>query len=177
MSIGELAGLIAALAFVLLVGFLGYPLYKLGKVFDETTAVGARHHRRARCRCSSEVDDDGHDDQRAARPRRHHHRERRRGVRERGGADPAVRRDARLARRQGRRLLLRACRQRALRAGREPAPRTQGLSGVRRVFWMALGATVGIVVVRRVSRAAQAYTPEGIGRLPDGRGRCPARPR
>jgi uncharacterized protein YoxC len=36
MSIGELAGLIAALAFVLLVGFLAYPLYKLGKVFDET---------------------------------------------------------------------------------------------------------------------------------------------
>ena len=29
---------------------------------------------------------------------------------------------------------------------------------------MALGATVGIVVVRRVSKAAQAYTPEGIGR-------------
>jgi hypothetical protein len=29
---------------------------------------------------------------------------------------------------------------------------------------MALGATVGIVVVRRVSRAAEAYTPEGIGR-------------
>ncbi len=36
MSVGELAGLIAALAFVLLVGFLAYPLYKLGKVFDET---------------------------------------------------------------------------------------------------------------------------------------------
>ena len=35
---------------------------------------------------------------------------------------------------------------------------------MRRVFWMALGATVGIVVVRRVSRAAEAYTPEGIGR-------------
>ncbi len=35
MSIGELAGLIAALAFVLLVGVLAYPLYKLGKVFDE----------------------------------------------------------------------------------------------------------------------------------------------
>jgi hypothetical protein len=29
---------------------------------------------------------------------------------------------------------------------------------------MALGATVGIVVVRRLSRAAEAYTPEGIGR-------------
>jgi Family of unknown function (DUF6167) len=35
---------------------------------------------------------------------------------------------------------------------------------VRRVFWMAVGATVGVLVVRRVSRAAQAYTPEGIGR-------------
>jgi len=29
---------------------------------------------------------------------------------------------------------------------------------------MALGAAVGIAVVRRVSNAAQAYTPEGIGR-------------
>src|SRR5947208_267528 len=35
---------------------------------------------------------------------------------------------------------------------------------MRRVFWMAVGATVGIVVVRRVSRVAQAYTPEGIER-------------
>jgi Family of unknown function (DUF6167) len=34
---------------------------------------------------------------------------------------------------------------------------------VRRLFWVALGATVGVVVVRRVSRAAQAFTPEGIG--------------
>ena len=35
---------------------------------------------------------------------------------------------------------------------------------MRRVFWMALGATMGVLVVRRVNRAAQAYTPEGIGR-------------
>ena len=35
---------------------------------------------------------------------------------------------------------------------------------MRRLFWMALGATVGVLVVRRVSRAAQAYTPEGIER-------------
>jgi uncharacterized protein YoxC len=35
MSVGDVAGLIAALAFVLLVGFLAYPLVKLGKVFDE----------------------------------------------------------------------------------------------------------------------------------------------
>jgi len=36
MSVADVAGLIAALAFVLLVGFLAYPLVKLGKVFDET---------------------------------------------------------------------------------------------------------------------------------------------
>lgn len=36
MSVGDVAGLIAACAFVLLVGVLAYPLYKLGKVLDET---------------------------------------------------------------------------------------------------------------------------------------------
>lgn len=36
MSVGEIAGLIAALALVLLVGFLAVPLLKLGKVLDET---------------------------------------------------------------------------------------------------------------------------------------------
>jgi HAMP domain-containing protein len=35
---------------------------------------------------------------------------------------------------------------------------------VRRLFWVALGATVGVLVVRRIGRAAQAYTPEGISR-------------
>ncbi|UER54150.1 DUF948 domain-containing protein [Kineosporiaceae bacterium SCSIO 59966] len=36
MSVGDVAGLIAALAFVLLVGLLAVPLLKLGKVLDET---------------------------------------------------------------------------------------------------------------------------------------------
>jgi uncharacterized protein YoxC len=36
MSVGDVAGLIAACAFVLLVGVLAYPLIKLGKVLDET---------------------------------------------------------------------------------------------------------------------------------------------
>ena len=35
MSIGEIASLIAALAFLLLVLFLAIPLWKLGKVFDQ----------------------------------------------------------------------------------------------------------------------------------------------
>lgn len=36
MSVGDVAGLIAALAFVLLVGVIAIPLWKLGKVLDET---------------------------------------------------------------------------------------------------------------------------------------------
>ncbi len=39
MSIGDLAGLIAALAFVLLVGVLAVPLIKLGRVLDEARAT------------------------------------------------------------------------------------------------------------------------------------------
>jgi hypothetical protein len=35
---------------------------------------------------------------------------------------------------------------------------------MRRLFWIALGAAVGILVVRKVSKAAEAYTPEGMGR-------------
>jgi uncharacterized protein YoxC len=36
MSVGDIAGLIAAVAFVGLVGFLAVPLVKLGRVLDET---------------------------------------------------------------------------------------------------------------------------------------------
>jgi uncharacterized protein YoxC len=36
MSVSDVAGLISALAFVLLVGFIAYPLVKLGKVLEET---------------------------------------------------------------------------------------------------------------------------------------------
>ncbi len=39
MSGGEIAGLIAAVAFVLLVGALAVPLIKLGAVFDETRSM------------------------------------------------------------------------------------------------------------------------------------------
>jgi len=36
MSVGDVAGLIAAIAFVALVGFLAVPMIKLARVFDET---------------------------------------------------------------------------------------------------------------------------------------------
>jgi chromosome condensin MukBEF MukE localization factor len=34
---------------------------------------------------------------------------------------------------------------------------------MRRLFWLAMGITVGALVVRRVSRAAQRLTPTGLG--------------
>jgi Family of unknown function (DUF6167) len=33
---------------------------------------------------------------------------------------------------------------------------------VRRLFWVALGATVGVLVVRKVTKTAQAYSPSGV---------------
>lgn len=42
MSVGDIAGLIAAVAFVALVGFLAVPLLKLGKVLDEARASVAQ---------------------------------------------------------------------------------------------------------------------------------------
>lgn len=35
---------------------------------------------------------------------------------------------------------------------------------MRRVFWTALGAVAGVLVVRRVTRTAESYTPEGVAR-------------
>lgn len=35
---------------------------------------------------------------------------------------------------------------------------------MRRIFWTALGASVGVLVVRKVTRTAESYTPEGVAR-------------
>jgi hypothetical protein len=35
---------------------------------------------------------------------------------------------------------------------------------MRRIFWVALGATAGVLVVRTLNRTVQAYTPEGVAR-------------
>ena len=35
---------------------------------------------------------------------------------------------------------------------------------MRRLFWVALGAVVGVLVVRRLTRAVEAYTPAGVAR-------------
>lgn len=34
---------------------------------------------------------------------------------------------------------------------------------MRRLFWLAMGITIGALVVRKVSRAAEKMTPAGIG--------------
>src|SRR3954452_15064683 len=33
---------------------------------------------------------------------------------------------------------------------------------MRRLFWLAMGITIGVLVVRRLSRAAEKLTPQGI---------------
>lgn len=33
---------------------------------------------------------------------------------------------------------------------------------MRRLFWLALGATVGALVVRKIGKAARAYSPAGM---------------
>jgi hypothetical protein len=33
---------------------------------------------------------------------------------------------------------------------------------VRRLFWVALGATAGVLLVRKVTKAAEAYSPAGL---------------
>jgi hypothetical protein len=41
---------------------------------------------------------------------------------------------------------------------------------MRRLFWVALGATAGVLLVRKISRTAEAFTPEGLARTADGLG-------
>jgi hypothetical protein len=33
---------------------------------------------------------------------------------------------------------------------------------MRRLFWLGLGVAVGVVVVRQIGKAAQAYSPSGL---------------
>jgi hypothetical protein len=33
---------------------------------------------------------------------------------------------------------------------------------MRRLFWVALGATLGVLVVHKVTKTAQAYSPSGV---------------
>jgi Family of unknown function (DUF6167) len=41
---------------------------------------------------------------------------------------------------------------------------------MRRVFWIALGATAGVLVVRKLSKTAQSYTPAGMADRAQGLG-------
>jgi Family of unknown function (DUF6167) len=39
---------------------------------------------------------------------------------------------------------------------------------MRRLFWVALGAVAGVLIVRRLTRAVEAYTPAGMARSASG---------
>ena len=33
---------------------------------------------------------------------------------------------------------------------------------IKRVFWLGMGVAIGVIVVRKVTRAAEAYSPSGL---------------
>lgn len=35
---------------------------------------------------------------------------------------------------------------------------------MRRLFWLALGATVGVLLVRKITKTAEAYSPSGVAK-------------
>jgi hypothetical protein len=35
---------------------------------------------------------------------------------------------------------------------------------MRRLFWIVLGAVVGVLLVRKITKVAEAYTPTGVAR-------------
>jgi hypothetical protein len=35
---------------------------------------------------------------------------------------------------------------------------------MKRLFWVVVGATVGVLVVRKLSQKAEAFTPQGVAR-------------
>ncbi len=41
---------------------------------------------------------------------------------------------------------------------------------MRRIFWVTLGASAGVLVVRRLTAAANRYTPEAVARRASGLG-------
>ena len=41
---------------------------------------------------------------------------------------------------------------------------------MKRLFWLALGIAVGVVVVRKVSQRAEAFTPQGLAEAVQGLG-------
>ncbi len=41
---------------------------------------------------------------------------------------------------------------------------------MRRLFWLTLGATAGVLVVRKITKTAQAFTPAGLAESAGGIG-------
>ena len=41
---------------------------------------------------------------------------------------------------------------------------------MRRLFWLTLGATAGVLVVRKITKTAQAFTPAGLASSAGGLG-------
>ncbi len=189
MSVGDVAGLIAAIAFVLLVGLLAIPLLKLGKVLDEarrlvgsvtdetvplinevTTTVGLTNHQLERVDTITagvqqvttnvsaltslfaatlgspvvKVAAFTYGVRRAMSDRRHDDVEKR--------VKSELKAEKQEWTPRGWQIIDQHRQER----------RQQGLRRMKRLFYLAVGAGVGVAAFRRASRAARKLTPAGL---------------
>ena len=166
-DLGDVAGLIAAIAFVLLVGFLAVPLWKLGKLLDE-----ARSSVRDVTEHSVPILDEAAATVASANTQLvkvdtittsaasvSENVSALTGLYAATLGKPA---------RQGRRVLVR--RAPGLRPGQGPVRqahrsgrgRRRGRSMIRRLFWVGVGVAATVVVIRKGRQVVARYTPEAV---------------
>ena len=151
MSVGEVAGLIAACALLILVGLLAYPILKLGKVLDETRIMvkGVSDSSvpllgevtTTVATTNAQLAEGGHD-----------HRQRDHGDDQRGGADVAVLGDRWRSAGEGGRVLVRrtqgargpASARTSRRVREEMKAERRREASVKRIFWFVIGIAVGV---------------------------------
>ena len=149
MDIGQIAGLIAAIAFAVLAGFMIYPLIRLGKLFDQVAdtvresgehAIPALDEGVTTVRQVNRSLEDVNRISAAHRP---------------------LRRLPGQARHQDRVRALRAAFHRPV-LPRPPdlRPHPEGGMMFRRLFWIAVGACIGLLAAAKAQAYVRAHTPD-----------------
>ena len=160
MGVGEIAGLIAAIAFAILAGFLIYPLIRLGKLFDQLAetvkqtgdhAIPALDESVTTVKQVNKSLEDVNKISSAASTTANNV----------GSVDRSVWLVPRQARHQGRFHGICAEIHRAVvHVQARHAAVEQGGVMVKRLFWIAVGVAIGIVAVSKAQAYVKANTPD-----------------